>query len=558
MSLLLTITAAPAGSTVPESSKTFDVTGGTIGRGNQNAWILDDPERFLSSLHCQISAENGQYYLTDLSTNGTFFNGSPDPMGKGCKLPLQDGDKFSLGDYEFSVSLWNQAAATTSTDSGAGAMVGASDPFELGSPDPFSQPAGNNDFDHGLGSTSSPFDTGYVSKSDSLFNVSPEESDPLIALDKAREEHSFGASGLSGSSGLADPFENSTSYSDQADPMNQQISWPESVTDTGGGVIPDDWDDDLLSPQPSTTPQSIGETVPSQEPSIPAASEPSPLVMPKPGQRKSPPVQTLDVEPEAPPTKPKLDEGRKKPALSKSDIAKIQRKAMEQAKAKVEAELDALRQQVQSLQRGNGGETTVDNTLVDILGFGRQNLTDEQIVQINAKAGEVIRESINGLMRVLSSRSAIKNEFRMNVTTIQPVENNPLKFSANVDDALENMFIKQGNAYKKPIEAVQEGFESIAEHQVAIIAGIRAAFKGVIERFDPITLETRFSKTSKSGLIPGMQKAKNWDLYSDYYTEIVGDLDNSFQYLFGDEFVQAYEDQLRKLAVAKKSKSKDK
>ena len=140
----------------------------------------------------------------------------------------------------------------------------------------------------------------------------------------------------------------------------------------------------------------------------------------------------------------------------------------------------------------------------------------------------------------------------MNVTTIQPVENNPLKFSANVDDALENMFIKEGNAYKKPVAAVREGFEGVAEHQVAILAGIRAAFKGVIERFDPILLEQRFTKHKKSSIIPGSQKARNWECYLEYYNELVGDIDNSFQYLFGDEFVKAYEDQLQKLAIARK------
>ena len=142
----------------------------------------------------------------------------------------------------------------------------------------------------------------------------------------------------------------------------------------------------------------------------------------------------------------------------------------------------------------------------------------------------------------------------MNVTTIQPVENNPLKFSANIDDALENMFLKSGNAFKQPLEAVNEGFDSVAEHQVAILAGIREAFKSVIERFDPIVLEERFSRQSRSGILPGSQKAKNWDAYTVYYEELVGDIDKSFQYLFGDGFVRAYEDQLQKLAISKKSR----
>jgi predicted component of type VI protein secretion system len=52
----------------------------------------------------------------------------------------------------------------------------------------------------------------------------------------------------------------------------------------------------------------------------------------------------------------------------------------------------------------------------------------------------------------------------------------------------------------------------------------------------------------------GSQKARNWEAYIEYYNELVGDIDQSFQYLFGDGFVRAYEDQLQKLAISRKSK----
>lgn len=142
----------------------------------------------------------------------------------------------------------------------------------------------------------------------------------------------------------------------------------------------------------------------------------------------------------------------------------------------------------------------------------------------------------------------------MNVTTIQPVENNPLKFSANIDDALENMFVKKGNAFKKPIDAVDEGFKSVAEHQLAVLAGIREAFTSLIQRFDPAQLEERFSQQNKGSLLPGSQKARKWDSYVSYYQEMAGDIDSSFQYLFGDKFVRAYEDQLQKIAISRKAK----
>ncbi len=143
----------------------------------------------------------------------------------------------------------------------------------------------------------------------------------------------------------------------------------------------------------------------------------------------------------------------------------------------------------------------------------------------------------------------------MNVTTIQPVENNPLKFSATVDDALENMFLKSGSSYKKPVDAILDGFHGIADHQIAILAGIRAAFKGAIDRFEPAKLEKRFDKQNSSALdfILLLKKAKNWNQFVQYYQDLTDDMDNSFQYLFGDEFVQAYEDQLQKLLVARKT-----
>ena len=141
----------------------------------------------------------------------------------------------------------------------------------------------------------------------------------------------------------------------------------------------------------------------------------------------------------------------------------------------------------------------------------------------------------------------------MNVTTIQPVENNPLKFSVGVDDALENMFIKKTNAYKKPVDAFREGFQEIGEHQVAVIAGIRHGFERMMDRFNPEILEQNFNKHGKGGgVIPGMQKAKYWSSYTEHYAGFVDNMESSFQHLFGGDFVNAYEDQLRKLAAARK------
>jgi len=541
MPIIVTITKAPESVSVTESTKTFDEQGCTLGRGKNNAWILDDPERFLSSSHCELSCENGQYYITDLSTNGTFFNGSVNPMGKGTKLPLNDGNIFVLGDYEFSVGIQSVMAGGQS-DPFASEMLTGNMPVD----DIFSTPLSNNDFGQ---NDSNPFASGVVSNSDPLFSTNAEETDPLAALDKVQggsQNLSDNISGgLPGSSFGTDPFQTPPSndpfggptHSDQADPMNQQISWPSSAPEQSTTGIPDDWDDDLMSPTPAPA-QNINH---------------SQSAVPSPGKPVSSSQPAF-----APTTEAQLNDQ----VTSSNAQLDIQHAAaiiaQQQANDKINAELEILKQQINAQQSNvkSDTSTSVNTILIEAMGLDNKNLVDAEISQINQVVGEVVREMVSGLMQVLGSRSTIKNEFRMNVTTIQPVENNPLKFSANIDDALENMFIKQGNAYKKPVEAVKESFEGIAEHQVAILAGIRAAFKGVIERFDPTILEQRFSKQKKGSIIPVSQKAKNWELYLEYYNELSGDIDNSFQYLFGDEFVQAYEEQLQKLTIARKNKNK--
>lgn len=497
MSLVITLIKAPGSKDVAESSMSLDRQGCTLGRGEENNWVLDDPELFLSSLHCEFSFENDQYYITDRSTNGTFYNGSVDPMGKGSKLPINNNDRFIIGDYEFSLAVQDPSASRGSANS----------PFSSSGEGVPSAIPGDGLFasDDSFGNFSnSPFDGEQMSASNPLFSSGAVDSDPLAALDKARG----GTMPLTGKPlpVVSNELFNSSTQSDGANPLNQQVEWPEAIpplNNTPENVIPDDWDIDVDDPV-------------AVAPLTPA---------------------TVDVSASA--VKPTAKE-----------------RALEIVNQKLLAEIEALkihRDGQQVVTQGNGN---VDMTFINALGFAERNLSSTEINQINRVAGKVMREMISGMMQVLGSRSSIKNEFRMNVTTIQPVENNPLKFSANVDDALENMFLKKGNAFKQPLDSVREGFEGIAEHQIAIIAGIREAFKSVIERFDPITLEERFGKQSSVGILPGSQKAKNWEAYIQYYDELSGDIDRSFQYLFGDGFVRAYEDQLQKLAIEKKSRIK--
>ncbi len=54
---------------------------------------------------------------------------------------------------------------------------------------------------------------------------------------------------------------------------------------------------------------------------------------------------------------------------------------------------------------------------------------------------------VQGLIEVLRSRAHVKSQFRMPVTSVRPVENNPLKFSMNAREALHNLFVRRNPGY---------------------------------------------------------------------------------------------------------------
>ncbi len=494
MSIEITIVRSPGNVQNTKPGHIFTEQGGTIGRSAGNAWIVEDPEKFISSKHSQITFENGHYYLSDLSTNGTFFNGSREPIGSGNRVALKDGDRFTLGDYEFLVSMRNNSQGSSAAFNdpfGPGTFVGGGS----------SNPLGFGDGGHGQDDPFADSSGGYVPSIVPMLSPGHAETDPLAALDKAN--------GIRPQTPSHNPFGPGVQR-DDVDAMQQAVNWP--------NAIPENWDadEDLMA-----------DRRPPQQPEKPI---PAPVADPQ--------------------------------ALNRLQLAEQRSVALEKENQKLLAHIVALKHQLKDQDKKSTtpgpGTAVADETLIEALGLSKWNLTEQKKAEISQVVGALVRETLMGLMQALSFRKKIKEEFRINVTTIQPVENNPLKFSANIEDALENMFIKDNKAYQKPLDAVREGFHGISEHQLAVLAGIQAAFRGMLERLDPASLEQRFEKYRKAGVLKVGQKSKNWDSYKEFHQDLINNMDNSFQHLFGYDFVQAYEDQLQKLLMARKARARTK
>ncbi|WP_372437138.1 type VI secretion system-associated FHA domain protein TagH [Pseudomonas chlororaphis subsp. aureofaciens] len=162
--------------------------------------------------------------------------------------------------------------------------------------------------------------------------------------------------------------------------------------------------------------------------------------------------------------------------------------------------------------------------------------------------GRSYRHMVEGLIEVLRARASLKGEFRMAQTMIRPVENNPLKFAPNVDEALL-LLLRSGNqAFMSADQAIKESFDDLKAHQLAVMAGVQASIKHLLQRFQPAVLEARLSQPSAIGaLLPGRRQAQYWELFTELYASISREAEDDFEDLFGREFSRAYEEQNTKL-----------
>jgi type VI secretion system protein ImpI len=93
----------------PTSIQVTGRRGIDIGRDQHLDWTLPDPDRFISGKHCEIHYRDGGYWLHDVSSNGTFVNGSERRMSGPHRL--RSGDRIEIGHYIIAVAVSGEETA---------------------------------------------------------------------------------------------------------------------------------------------------------------------------------------------------------------------------------------------------------------------------------------------------------------------------------------------------------------------------------------------------------------------------------------------------------------
>ncbi|WP_219267553.1 type VI secretion system-associated FHA domain protein TagH [Pseudomonas sp. Xaverov 259] len=196
-------------------------------------------------------------------------------------------------------------------------------------------------------------------------------------------------------------------------------------------------------------------------------------------------------------------------------------------------------------------EPTRDNAVLQALlsGLGLPDLhTTRTPTELAQLVGEMLRAATGGTMDVLMARALTKRESHIDMTMIGAYSNNPLKFFPDADSALTQMLNGDSPAYMRPVKAMNASFEDLKAHELAVIAGMRAALGAVVQRFDPARVEQR--RTTHGALdkwMPARRKARLWDRLVERYEDLARDADEDLQRLFGELFSKAYEEQVARM-----------
>ena len=179
-------------------------------------------------------------------------------------------------------------------------------------------------------------------------------------------------------------------------------------------------------------------------------------------------------------------------------------------------------------------------------GIDLRNVTAEARSAALQMAGQLLRETVLGLMDLNHSRNEFRNRFRISPPPADDGPESPLNFSRGVDEALVRL-LTTVSTRAGSVEAIRQNFRELKAQNTASLTATRAAFEEFLGRVDPKALEERFDRATKRGVFGSQNKTKYWELYTEMFPGLTQRPEDGFPHLFTETFAKAFEAKLRLL-----------
>jgi type VI secretion system FHA domain protein len=555
MRLVLTIVSEEGRELGNAARREFGESGGTIGRNAGCTWVLQDPKLLISARHATINFNGRGFEIVDTSTNGVYVNSVKTPIGRGLSHPIAHGDTLYFADFVVSASVLQDAQdARRRLGAGAGAVSMRSEPPAPPSTSPSAQPG---DVVGGAMAAPSPAPgatvPGPFQPPSSPRSVEPAPAKPA------------------GSAIPAD-FWTDVLGSQAPSPLaGAPAASPTAAGLAGSSAILPSLDFSDLSglaraPPPTATPASAStasvaapQSPPAAQLAPPAATIASEALLP---DAADPATRATAFGGAMPLPGPPEDAATRSPMAPIDHLAVLRQRAAGQKGASPLPQdaappaspsppspfsppgQDRLRARPAPLPLPAAARANVSDAFWTGLGLDPKAVPQELHAELLEECGRALREAVLGLVPILNSRRSIKSELRVEQTTLQPRENNPLKFLPSGEAVLLALLDRERRGFLPLATAMREGFNDVKAHEVATLIALEAVARNILARFDPKTVESQAGAPSRL-FGRGPDRAKLWATYENTHASLAGNLDKTAHELINEEFARAYAGQVQ-------------
>ena len=197
-----------------------------------------------------------------------------------------------------------------------------------------------------------------------------------------------------------------------------------------------------------------------------------------------------------------------------------------------------------TMQRNGDADATAKFTQLLARGAG---LPDDAVAgrvpgELAEQLGRLMKLATDNMKQLLEARQQAKRLARSpNQTTVQAINNNPLKFAPTAEDALRIMFGSQNRSYLDSERAFAQGFDDLKKHQIKTYVAMQQAVTMLMKDMDPATIEAASQSDRGLAGMVGSRKARLWDIYVARWQAHAKRHDNGILDTFMDYFARCYD-----------------
>lgn len=516
MTLTLTIRNAAALENGMPTEFVLHRRGAIVGRADTCDWSLPDPQRHISSRHCEISYHDDGYWLHDTSTNGTFVNDSTEPVQGEHRI--EQGDTILIGNYEIGAELsGSEAESDESTeDAETESWNGWADsaaPTPSSAGDEWGEP---QDLPTVGGQWNSPASSPDAGPSSQYSIAGPAAAPPGRGFEWGERrpvaEEVPSTDGWGPTHDAPDMPDAGSVWEGPPAAPDASSGWSSAAADRPQAAGPADiWGQIAEDNVVDWARGGFG---------APAAPPPvDPLGLEEDNSINSMPLRSPVTTTEE--AAPAVTPVRRK-ARPKNSAAALAPSAAPDANAE-----------------------RVISQFLATAGISAENLKGPPSDAIE-RAGGLLRRLVAGLVVLVEARARAKSQMGAEGTRLEFDGNNPIKFARSPDQVLALLLSPPERGFMDAERAVEDAFFDLQSHQMATLKAMQGALRATLARFSPDAIRARAETGGfLESILPAAKDATLWRAYEREFSGVARGSDEAFMDVFAKEFRKAYEEQSR-------------